>query len=74
MSKTRKSKAQPGLYGEYKQSSTYRITPTAKSGLQDLAAGLGIAPSEMIERIGRGLLPLNLDIESLGELPANCSN
>lgn len=41
-------------WGELKESQNFRLTPTAKEGLKDLAQSLGVSTNELIERLGRG--------------------
>ncbi|MEP0924827.1 hypothetical protein [Leptolyngbya sp. ST-U4] len=51
-------RGQPEVYDELKKVSSFSITPTAKSGLDQLSQQLNISRSELIERIGRGLLTI----------------
>lgn len=44
------------VYDELKARITVSITPTAVNGIDALAARLGVARSEVIEQIGRGIL------------------
>ena len=46
------------MYDEVKRAQTFSITPTAVSGLKELAQARDISSSELIERIGRGIIPL----------------
>lgn len=45
-------------YDEVKRRSAFTLTPTAKSGLEQLSSARLISMSELIERIGRGLIEL----------------
>lgn len=51
-------RGQGEMYDEVKRSQTFSITPTAVSGLKELAQARGISTSELIERIGRGIISL----------------
>jgi hypothetical protein len=37
------------------------LTPTSINGLDTLATSLGMSRSELVERIGRGIIPIYLD-------------
>lgn len=57
--KGRKSmRGQPEIYDECKKNASFCITPTAIEGLKQLSSQLKISRSELIERIGRGLLTI----------------
>lgn len=61
-------------YEEYKNRVNLSLTPTAIDGLDSLAHDLGLSRSEVVERVGRGDLPVSLQKEDrrlLGELFAN---
>lgn len=50
-------KGQPiGDYGEMKTRITVSVTPTAVNGIDAIAESMKISRSELLERIGRGLL------------------
>jgi hypothetical protein len=49
-------RGQPEVYDELKKIVSFSITPTAMTGLERLSEQLNISRSELIERIGRGLL------------------
>lgn len=54
-------KSLPGqgeMYSETKKSTTVGLTPTATRGLDQMAAARGISRSELVERIGRGILKI----------------
>ena len=51
----------PELYDEVKRRVNLAITPTGIEGLDALASDLGVSRSELVERIGRGLISLNLN-------------
>jgi hypothetical protein len=54
-----KSKRGQGeMYDEVKAKQTLSLTPTAVKGLDKLAESLGISRSEVVEQIGRGIIPL----------------
>jgi IS30 family transposase len=57
-------KGVPEDYDEVKKSTSFGITPTAKSGLNVLAKKNNISVSEFIERIGRGTITVSLDSTS----------
>jgi hypothetical protein len=50
----------PELYDELKKPTTVGLTPTALAGLDEISKALGISRSELIERIGRKVLSINL--------------
>jgi hypothetical protein len=52
-------RGQPEIYNELKKITSFSITPTAQLGLKQLSEQLNISRSELIERIGRGLLTIN---------------
>jgi hypothetical protein len=49
-------RGEPEYYNELKKLATFSLTPTAKSGLNSLSRNRSISMSELIERIGRGLI------------------
>lgn len=51
-------RGQPEVYDELKKIVSFSITPTARTGLERLSEQLNISRSELIERIGRGLLTI----------------
>ena len=51
----------PELYDEVKRRVNLAITPTGIEGLDAIASDLGVSRSELVERIGRGLISLNLN-------------
>lgn len=51
-------RGQPEIYDELKKIVSFSITPTAQLGLERLSEQLKISRSELIERIGRGLLTI----------------
>jgi hypothetical protein len=58
-------RGQPEVYDELKKIVSFSITPTARTGLERLSEQLNISRSELIERIGRGLLKIaDLKIET----------
>lgn len=48
----------PELWDELKKRFTIALTPTAVKGLDELAKQRELSRSELIERIGRGIIPL----------------
>jgi hypothetical protein len=53
-------RGQPEHYDEVKKPTCFGITDTALAGLDRLSQELSISRSELIERIGRGTIPLLL--------------
>ncbi len=51
-------RGQPEAYDELKKIVSFSITPTAQTGLAWLSEQLNISRSELLERIGRGLLTI----------------
>jgi hypothetical protein len=51
-------RGQPEVYDELKKIFSFSLTPTARAGLDQLSEQLNISRSELIERIGRGLLTI----------------
>ena len=49
-------RAQRREYGEKKVCMNNAVTPTAQSGLDALAKSMNLSRSELLERIGRGML------------------
>ncbi len=59
MSKGKKtSKGYPELYDEVKKRVNLSLTPTAIAGLDKLSQELNLSRSELVEQIGRGLIPI----------------
>lgn len=54
-------RGQPEIWGELKKPVTMTLTPTSVSGLDTIAHGLGISRSELVERVGRGVIPIHLE-------------
>lgn len=52
-------RGQPEMYNELKKVTSFSITKTAHLGLKQLSEQLNISCSELIERIGRGVLTIN---------------
>ena len=52
----------PELWDELKRRCTIALTPTAITGLDQLAKQRKLSRSELIERIGRGLIPLGKEV------------
>ncbi|MCA1993600.1 MAG: ribbon-helix-helix protein, CopG family [Coleofasciculus sp. S288] len=65
-------KAKHSEYGEIKKDAHFSLTPTSIEGLDKMARQRRISRSEMVERIGRGLIPVAAPEEDrLGESCAN---
>lgn len=63
--KTRRSLKGIGDYWEErKRPLNLTVTPTALEGLERIALSRDLSKSELVERIGRGLIPLGKEIES----------
>ncbi len=59
MSKGKKtSKGYPEFYDEVKKRVNLSLTPTGIAGLDKLSQELNLSRSELVEQIGRGLIPL----------------
>lgn len=54
----KKLRNDPYLWDEVKKSIHISVTPTAVKGLDELAQQRELSRSELVERIGRGLIPL----------------
>lgn len=52
-------RGQPEVYDELKKIVSMSLTPTALAGLDESSARLNISRSELVERIGRGLLTIS---------------
>jgi hypothetical protein len=65
----RRYKNQPALYDDLKRSLDLTLTPTGKKGLEQRAREWNLSKSELIERIGRGIIPLPSpqEVERMGE-------
>lgn len=63
----KKLRGKPELYDEVKGQVNLSLTATGVKGLDDLAKKMGLSRSELIEQIGRGLLPV-LSTEELAAL------
>jgi hypothetical protein len=51
-------RGQPEVYDELKKIVSLSLTPTALAGLDESSERLNISRSELVERIGRGLLTI----------------
>ncbi len=51
-------RGQPEVYDELKKIVSLSLTPTALAGLDESSKRLNISRSELVERIGRGLLTI----------------
>lgn len=54
-------RGQPEKWDELKKRVMLSLTPTSVDGLDALAHGLGISRSELVERIGRGVIRVQVD-------------
>lgn len=61
------------FYDEAKRDMNLKMTPTAIEMLKEKADAMGLSRSELVERIARGTVPLDLDLAMLGELSARSS-
>ncbi|MBD1903912.1 hypothetical protein NDI37_19030 [Funiculus sociatus GB2-A5] len=52
-------RGQPETYDELKKIVSLSLTPTALTGLNEFSACLNISRSELVERIGQGLLTIS---------------
>ncbi|MBW4639122.1 MAG: hypothetical protein KME05_12970 [Gloeocapsa sp. UFS-A4-WI-NPMV-4B04] len=66
----KRSKGEPAFYDEMKRRVNIALTPTGVNGLENLAEAWGLSKSELVEQIGRGIIPLPSpqQVERLGEL------
>lgn len=53
-------RGQGEIYSETKKPISVGLTPTATRGLDQIAAALGISRSELVERIGREIIQINV--------------
>lgn len=51
----------PELYDEVKKRVNLALTPTGINGLDAIASSLDISRSELVEQIGRKLIPVNVN-------------
>ncbi|MGE5658872.1 MAG: hypothetical protein ACM37W_19925 [Actinomycetota bacterium] len=68
-------RAQRREYGEKKVYMNNAVTPTAQVGLDAIASSFGLSRSELLERIGRGLLlviPATGEKGDSGDLDRGC--
>lgn len=63
----KRMRGEPLHYDEVKQPTTFTLTPTAKAGLNTLSQARSISMSELIERVGRGIIKLvdDQDLEDI---------
>ena len=73
----KKLKGVPDLHDEVKKRANLSLTPTAIAGLDKLSQELDLSRSELVEQIGRGLIPLaeqrSLSEEFVISLPQSLS-
>ncbi len=64
-----RTKGEPAFYNEMKKRAGVSVTPTAMEGFDRHAAAWNVSKSELIERIGRSIIPLPSpqEVERLGE-------
>ncbi|MFL9458023.1 hypothetical protein AB0756_39915 [Tolypothrix campylonemoides VB511288_2] len=62
-------RGQPEIYDEVKTKQTLSLTPTAVQGLDKIAESLDISRSELVERIGRGIISLTVDAKIQDNCP-----
>jgi hypothetical protein len=61
-------------YGENRTRVNMTLTPTCISALDDMAKALKISRSELVERIGRGIIPLGLPTATTLDPREHCSD
>lgn len=66
-SKSPNPEGRPPRYGKTKTRVNLTLTEECITGLDKLAVALGLSRSELVERIGRGLIPLHPDALSVEE-------
>jgi len=68
-----RTKGEPAFYDEMKKRVGMTLTPTAIEGLDYHANVWNVSKSELVEQIGRGIIPLPRpqEVERLGESSAN---
>ena len=68
-----RNKGEPAFYDEMKKRVGISVTPTALEGFDEHATTWDVSKSELIERIGRGIIPLPSpqEVERLGASSAN---
>ncbi len=54
-------RGQPEKWDELKKRVSVSLTPKGIDGLDALATSMGISRSDLLERIGRGIIPIHLD-------------
>jgi metal-responsive CopG/Arc/MetJ family transcriptional regulator len=65
-------KAKHSEYGEIKKDAHFSLTPTSIEGLDKMARQRKISRSELVEKIGRSLIPISApEKQRLGEFCAN---
>lgn len=62
------TKGEPELYDEKKKPLNIAMTPTGAKMLDDLAKNMGLTRSELVERIARGIIPLQTNSLETDEL------
>ena len=68
-----RTKGEPAFYDEMKKRAGISVTPKALEGFDERAAAWDVSKSELIERIGRGIIPLlsPQEVDRLGESSAS---
>jgi len=54
----KKLRGQPEIYSEVKGQVNVALTKTGVQGLDELATAMNLSRSELVEQIGRGLIPV----------------
>lgn len=54
-------RGKPEKWDELKKRVMLSLTPTGVDGLDAIASSLGLNRSELVERIGRGVIPIHVD-------------
>ncbi|HAZ46500.1 MAG TPA: hypothetical protein DCZ55_19105 [Cyanobacteria bacterium UBA11371] len=62
------TKGEPELYDEKKKPLNIAMTPTGAKMLDDLAKNMGLTRSELVERIARGIIPLQTNSPETDDL------
>ncbi|MBD2028183.1 hypothetical protein [Leptolyngbya sp. FACHB-711] len=55
------TRGRPEMYSEVKKPACLALTPTAITQLEELAKTMNLSKSELVERIARGLISIELD-------------
>lgn len=64
-------KGQGAFYNEAKKNVAFTLTPTGVKGLDEIASKMELSRSELVEQIGRKIIPVSSESERLGEKKAS---